>query len=503
MVSCLLLLCGCHDRKEGGVEPSVRQLEVAFADASEVEFAPGEQRSIPFTVRSTEFAGLEFAAAAAGEDASQWKLSVEQGKAEAASMPCVLKAQAPEKEVKTRLTVTVTAPEGLRREASIAVRVVEPAVPDPEPEPDPGPAAEELSAAGRANCYIISAAGRYMFDATVCGNGSGDGASIALTDDMRADWLWATTGVEATLGEVRLDAARGRIYLTVEPFVAGNALVVLTDAQGTILWSWHLWFTEQPATVTYANGRVMQDRNLGATSATPGETTAYGLYYQWGRKEPFCGGVTTESSAESMAQARAGTTVNPAFAEAHAWQQASGAEFSTLEYAAAHPMTFLSNKGTTGTYDWLASPRDDLWGTQKSIYDPCPPGYRVPDRDTWDDFADEADRYIEGVSTWDGTLYGMTYTHEGTKDWYPAQGYRNRDRGNLVGACHDAHGPLLVELPLGTDHLALLHLEAAQHGQAAPAPVDRQVRRRLRLQRPLPARVGAGGRADGSGQIRL
>ena len=208
MVSCLLLLCGCHDRKEGGVEPPVRQLEVAFADASEVEFAPGEQRSIPFTVRSTEFAGLEFAAAAAGEDASQWKLSVEQGKAEAASMPCVLKAQAPEKEVKTRLTVTVTAPEGLRREASIAVRVVEPAVPDPEPEPDPGPAAEELSAAGRANCYIISAAGRYMFDATVCGNGSGDGASIALTDDMRADWLWATTGVEATLGDARRGAAR-------------------------------------------------------------------------------------------------------------------------------------------------------------------------------------------------------------------------------------------------------------------------------------------------------
>ena len=27
----------------------------------------------------------------------------------------------------------------------------------------------------------------------------------------------------------------------------------------------------------------------------------------------------------------------------------------------------------------------------------------------------------------------MTYTHEGTKDWYPAQGYRNRDQGNLVG----------------------------------------------------------------------
>lgn len=431
MVSCLLLLCSCHDRKEGGAEPPVRQLEVAFADASDVEFAPGEQRSIPFTVRSTEFAGLEFAATAEGEEASRWSLSVEQGRAEDASMPCLLKAQAPAEEGQTRLTVTVTAPEGLRREASIAVRVVSPTAPDPEP--DPGPEAVELSVAGRANCYIIPAAGCYMFDATVRGNGVGDGASIALSDDMSADWLWATTGVGETLGEVRFDAARGRIYVTVEPFVAGNALVVLTDAQGAVVWSWHLWFTEQPSTVTYANGRVMQDRNLGAMSATPGEPTAYGLYYQWGRKEPFCGGVTTESSAESMAQARAGTTVNPAFAEAHAWQQASGAELSTLGYAAAHPMTFLSNKGTTGYYDWLASPRDDLWAPQKSCYDPCPPGYRVPDRDTWDDFADAGNRYIDGVSEWDGTLYGMTYIHGDLRDWYPAQGYRNRDRGNLVG----------------------------------------------------------------------
>ena len=117
MVSCLLLLCSCHDRKEGGAEPPVRQLEVAFADASDVEFAPGEQRSIPFTVRSTEFAGLEFAATAEGEEASRWSLSVEQGRAEDASMPCLLKAQAPAEEGQTRLTVTVTAPEGLRREA--------------------------------------------------------------------------------------------------------------------------------------------------------------------------------------------------------------------------------------------------------------------------------------------------------------------------------------------------------------------------------------------------
>ena len=31
------------------------------------------------------------------------------------------------------------------------------------------------------------------------------------------------------------------------------------------------------------------DRNLGAISATRGDVGAIGLYYQWGRKDPFLG----------------------------------------------------------------------------------------------------------------------------------------------------------------------------------------------------------------------
>ena len=104
-----------------------------------------------------------------------------------------------------------------------------------------------------------------------------------------------------------------------------------------------------------------------------------------------------------------------------------------MEYAAAHPLSFLSNKGTTGVYDWLAKPRADLWNTAKTCYDPCPVGYKVPDRDTWDDFADEQDRYVDGTSEWDGETYGMTYIFGDLRDWYPTLGYRNRDKGNLAG----------------------------------------------------------------------
>lgn len=59
--------------------------------------------------------------------------------------------------------------------------------------------------------------------------------------------------------------------------------------------------------------------------------------------------------------------------------------------------------------------------------------FTVPDRDTWDDFADDQDRYVDGTSEWDGEKYGMTYIFGDLRDWYPTSGYRNRDKGNLAG----------------------------------------------------------------------
>ena len=221
----------------------------------------------------------------------------------------------------------------------------------------------------------------------------------------------------------------------------GNAVIGAYDANDELIWSWHVWATDydpegENASVEL-NGYTMMTRNLGALAngnATTSEILAsYGLYYQWGRKDPFCGGTAPETSATAFAQAAENSVVNPAFADTHAWKQESGAAVSTLEYAAAHPLSFLSNKGATGVYDWLAKPRADLWNTAKTCYDPCPVGYKVPDRDTWDDFADDQDRYVDGTSEWDGEKYGMTYIFGDLRDWYPTSGYRNRDKGNLAG----------------------------------------------------------------------
>lgn len=373
ILGCLLALfaSGCNDNEP---EQKPVELKISFAGENPVEFTVGEQKRLAFTVTGDDLEGLTFAAEP-DEALSGWTVVVSAGR-EGDAYAGALDVTASATPSETAVTLTVTDRNGKPWSATTPTLT---AVQAPV-------TAIDLSRDGTANCYIVSEAGEYMFDATVRGNGSGDDAAIALA-----------------------------------------------DAAGEIVWSWHLWFTPEPRMVTYANGRVLLDRSLGAVGTTPGSAEAYGLYYQWGRKDPFCGGTAPETSATAFAQAAENSVVNPAFADTHAWKQESGAAVSTLEYAAAHPLSFLSNKGATGVYDWLAKPRADLWNTAKTCYDPCPVGYKVPDRDTWDDFADDQDRYVDGTSEWDGEKYGMTYIFGDLRDWYPTSGYRNRDKGNLAG----------------------------------------------------------------------
>ncbi len=112
----------------------------------------------------------------------------------------------------------------------------------------------------------------------------------------------------------------------------------------------------------------MMDRNLGATSATPGDVGALGLLYQWGRKDPFLGAssISTNVLAKS-------TGIWPSAVS-------SSTSVGTVDYVTANPTTFVMS---SSPYDWHYSSRDNtLWQSEKSIYDPCPAGWRVPDGGT-------------------------------------------------------------------------------------------------------------------------
>ena len=279
--------------------------------------------------------------------------------------------------------------------------------------------ATDLSSSTSANCYIVSNAGLYKFK-TVKGNSNESVGSVASVSI-----LWETFGTD-TEPEL-LDLISGVCYKdgyiafqTVDTFKEGNAVIAAKDVDGNILWSWHIWLTDQPQGQEYYNNAgVMMDRNLGSTSATPGEVGALGLLYQWGRKDPFLG----SSSISSITVAK--STIS--------WPSSVSSNTSngTIAYATANPTTFITYNGNN--YDWYytgsSSTDNTRWTTsesRKSIYDPCPSGWRVPDG---------GDNGVWSTALGSSSLFSRTYddSHKGMNFsgsfadqtiWYPATGYR-------------------------------------------------------------------------------
>ena len=179
--------------------------------------------------------------------------------------------------------------------------------------------------------------------------------------------------------------------------------------------------TDQPQGQEYYNNAgTMMDRNLGATSATPGDVGAIGLLYQWGRKDPFLG----SSSISSNTLAKSTIT----------WPSAVSTNSSrgTVSYVTANPTTFVY--ASSSPYDWHYSSRDNsLWTTSesnKSIYDPCPAGWRVPDGGSNGVWSKAKGSSSESSHTYNGTNEGMNFSGKfgsASTIWYPASGYRYYD----------------------------------------------------------------------------
>ena len=151
----------------------------------------------------------------------------------------------------------------------------------------------------------------------------------------------------------------------------------------------------------------MMDRNIGATSSTPGEVGALGLMYQWGRKDPFMGSSSISSSVLALST---GT-----------WNITSGGSTTKAE---ENPMRF---------YTSMYLP-DGSWDSAKTIYDPCPAGWRVPDGGENSVWAKALGESKLASLSYDSTNKGINVTRifgEATSIWYPASGDRYNSSGEL------------------------------------------------------------------------
>jgi len=163
---------------------------------------------------------------------------------------------------------------------------------------------------------------------------------------------------------------------------AGNAVIALCtgDDSKKIVWSYHIWVSdaEDVACNTSAGTYSILDRNIGATS-TDGSLNSFGVNYQWGRKDPFPRDFNTQS----------GTSAN-----GDLLKTAERTSSTNVAYSISNPATRVVYTSNTSGAKWLPVSINGLWGyagahgdsggakgvksTVKTVYDPCPEGYKVP-----------------------------------------------------------------------------------------------------------------------------
>ena len=194
-----------------------------------------------------------------------------------------------------------------------------------------------------------------------------------------------TTNGPIVNGELKIDRKlqEGKTIITV-PLSGkkGNAVIALRSSidNTKIVWSFHIWVSEinDVACSTSSMGSYsLLDRNIGATS-TDGTLNSFGVNYQWGRKDPF----------PRLLVAQSGTSV-----EGDALKTAGRTPSVTLNYSIQNPDTRVTYTSANGA-KWLPTSVNGLWGyagvhgsssdalkvksTVKTVYDPCPAGYKVP-----------------------------------------------------------------------------------------------------------------------------
>ena len=260
-----------------------------------------------------------------------------------------------------------------------------------------------LSYDASANCYIVPPENMTYTIDLVKGN-----SDESVGNAVSAVILWETTNKDNTFASNSIieyaEIDGNTLKFTVaENAYEGNALIAAKDAGGNILWSWHIWIVKLDPAVTYntyISGAVMMDRNLGATSVTSnvnnGDYSAFGLYYQWGRKDPFT---------------YLGTVVPNEAIKTYSYSETA----NSIEYATQHPTEVYSG------IDWDED--YTLWSSTKTIYDPCPAGWKVPDTDVWDGWEDgnfkAYDRFkkIEMIYSTPSTYYPHPDRVEGLGIW--------------------------------------------------------------------------------------
>ena len=354
-----------------------------------------------------------------------------------------------------------------------------------------------------ANCYLISAPGYYCIP-LVYGNAikggttnshayqtSVSGAYVLqhfkdhANQDITDPWIektnsganygvndakvvWADEAGLVKFGTTKIvhDAGNNafvQFEVPADKIKNGNAVIAVMK-NGTVVWSWHLWFIHDDAlnTVTctnfqghkykftqetlgwkytalkvstysaprkvrvtveqtVANGGVKQFAYITITQNPGNSRKGYSTLYQFGRKDAFPGTDTTPDGSFTP----------------------NGGDNMSIQNGIRHPGTFY-NDGST----WYSYNKYNLWSMDntvtgyndnavvKTVYDPCPAGFHMPASNAFTGFTTHGENggtaNVNGAEDW-GWNFNNKITSPDAAVFFPASGYRRHFDGSLYG----------------------------------------------------------------------
>lgn len=351
-----------------------------------------------------------------------------------------------------------------------------------------------------ANCYMVSAPGYYSFP-LVYGNAIKNsktnesayktnriGSSILSRfinhtgNDITNPYISKNAGCTPSEAELVWqdapnlitdikynDTDNGNISFTVNKntIQQGNAVIAIKDVGNNVLWSWHIWVTDEdisnvievtnysnrkyefmPVNLGWCDGYVQNyaERNCKIRFTAGNQCKEITIkqasssiviggnnpYYQWGRKDPFLpsNGLYTNCSNKTWYNKDGVSSTNPPATEDFT------IGIACIKNFILNPNVMHNQKLGQFFYNlWNANcfqiPSSEI-EVVKTIYDPSPVGFKLPNSYAFTGFSVRGGRYlnqtynIKGV--WDNSLRGWNFYTNNSKNktiFFSAAGYRS------------------------------------------------------------------------------
>ena len=299
-----------------------------------------------------------------------------------------------------------------------------------------------------ANCYVVSKPGKYKFPlvygnaikngqvntAAFTNNGgsyshdfvNGSGSNITSPYINFSGILKVansdTSDIVTNLSKVE-EGGIEYAQFDVANIPSSGANVIIAIGDGTVMqhWSWHIWIWPHdlsPVEITNSTGVKynIMPVNLASKYDSDG-VHIKNWFYQWGRPIPMllssAWNSTTDHSPGSIFKA---------------------SKAANLFYGLAYPTQFYYN--SSSPYNWFGTKSYyNLWDaactgtgnsdndTVKTVYDPCPVGWKVPNGNTFTG--------LSILSSANGIVKMRRYSGDTVGADFPLSGYRSYSDGSL------------------------------------------------------------------------